>query len=122
LILVDSSIWLDHFRATDPMLKALLQRQRILIHPAVIGEIAMGSLTQRAMVLKTLADLPAAVAAEDDEVRGFAERYKLFGRGIGFGDAHLLASAKLTAGTRLWTRDKRLLSIAWALGLAAPFS
>ena len=88
------------------------------MHPFVVGEIACGSLSDRASVLRLLRDLPAAVVAGDDEVLGFIERHLLHGKGIGYVDAHLLASVALMAGTGLWTRDKGLRLVAEGLGCA----
>ena len=90
----------------------------ILTHPFVIGEIALGNLAHRDLVLSTLANLPVATAATDDEVLRFIERHSLFGRGIGYIDTHLLAAVTLTQGSRLWTGDKRLNAIASELALA----
>ncbi len=119
MILVDSSIWIDHFRSMDDVLFALLERQEVLIHPFVIGEIALGNLRPRATILSTLHKLPQAVVARESEVLTLIETSSLVGLGIGYVDAHLLASAKLTDGTRLWTRDKRLTAAAARLSLAA---
>jgi len=119
LILVDSSIWIDHLRASDATLADLLNHGLILSHPFVIGELALGSLRQRTTIISALQDLPKASVAEDGEVLAFIERQSLYGRGIGYIDAHLLASARLTADARLWTRDKRLNEVAADLGLAA---
>ena len=92
----------------------------MLVHPAVLGEIAMGSLHRRDVVLRAMADLPRAGVASDEEVMGFVERYRLFGQGIGWTDAHLLAATRLSADALLWTRDRRLRAAARRLGLAAP--
>ena len=119
MILVDSSVWVDHLRAGNADLALLLQNGEVLTHAFVIGEIALGSLRQRDVVLSAMRGLPAAVRSSDDEVLAFIEGQALFGRGIGYIDAHLLASVRLTAGARLWTRDKRLLQVASALGVAA---
>ena len=108
MILVDTSVWVDHLRSGDARLVDLLQRGDVAMHPFVVGEIACGSLSDRASILQLLRDLPAAVVAGDDEVLGFIERHLLHGKGIGYVDAHLLASVALTAGTSLWTGDKRL--------------
>ena len=89
-----------------------------MAHPFVIGELALGNLRQREIVLSALSDLPQASAATDVEVRHFIGRHKLFGRGIGYIDAHLLAAVQLTAGAELWTRDRRLHGVAVELGLA----
>lgn len=96
-----------------------LERGEVAVHPGVIGEIAMGYLKQRDWYLRTMADLPRVELASDDEVLGFVERYRLYGLGIGWIDAHLLASAQLTPATWLWTRDKRLRRAAETIGLAA---
>ena len=96
----------------------LLERAQVLMHPFVVGEIACGSLGDRGLVLELLQDLPAASVAESDEVLGFIERHELHGKGIGYIDAHLLASVALTENTRLWTRERRLLMAAEALGCA----
>jgi predicted nucleic acid-binding protein len=118
VILADTSVWVDHLRASDKALAALLDAGMVLVHPFVIGELALGNLRQRDIVLSTLADLPHARVATDAEVLHFIARHALFGRGIGYIDAHLLAAAQLTAGTELWTHDKRLHSVAAQLGFA----
>lgn len=119
MILVDTSVWVDHLRATDSRLWALLQAGQVLAHPFVIGEIALGSLNQRQAVLDDLANLPQATVARDNEVLHFIDRNGLAGTGLGYVDAHLLASAQLMAGTTLLTRDKRLQRAAIRLNLAA---
>jgi predicted nucleic acid-binding protein len=118
VILVDTSVWVDHLRANDRALAALLQTGAVLAHPFVIGELALGRLRERAIVLNALSDLPHASVATDMEVLHLVDRHTLFGRGIGYIDAHLLAAVRLTAGATLWTRDKRLHGIAVELGLA----
>jgi predicted nucleic acid-binding protein len=118
MILVDSSVWIDHLRGNDPTLADLLNRGQVLTHSFVIGELALGSLRQRAAIIDALRSLPRASLAIDDEVIAFIDANGLFGRGIGYIDAHLLASARLTPGTTLWTRDKRLNEIALVLGVA----
>lgn len=118
MILVDSSVWADQFRSGDVRLTGLLEHQRVLMHPLVAGEIAMGSLSQRAAKLGWLDGLPQAEPASNEEVRRLVERAKLYSRGIGFIDAHLLASAILS-DARLWTRDRRLHAAAEELGIAA---
>lgn len=112
MILVDSFVWIDHFRGDETRLSPLLEKRDVLIHPHVVGELALGSLRQRDTILQSLRALPAANVAADEEVLAFIEHHRLFGRGIGFIDAHLLASAKLTPEAKLWTRDKRLAAIA----------
>lgn len=120
MILVDTSVWIDHLRRSDHGLIALLERSAVLAHPFVIGEIACGSLKDRITVVGLLQDLPSAVVAEDVEVLRFIDRRALYGKGIGYIDAHLLASVALTQGARLWTRDRRLRGIAQALGCDHP--
>ena len=117
MILADTSVWVDHLRAGDAALAGLLETGTVLGHPFVVGELALGQLRQRDVVLSALADLPQAVVATDDEVLGLITRHGLFGRGIGYVDAHLLAAVRLTAGATLWTRDKRLGGVAGALGV-----
>ena len=119
MILVDTSVWVDHLRTGDRVLVDLLETGQVLAHPFVIGELALGSLRQRELVLATLQDLPRANVATDQEALHFITRHTLFGFGIGYVDAHLLASVRLTAGAALWTRDKRLHGVAERLGVAA---
>jgi predicted nucleic acid-binding protein len=118
LFLVDSGIWIDHLRTGDAHLHAALMAERIVGHPFVIGEVAMGSLKDRAQVLDLLSRLPQAEKADDGEVLGLIERRPLFSLGLGWVDAHLVASALLTPDARLWTRDRRLHEAAERLGIA----
>ena len=122
MILVDTSVWVEHLRVASAILTELLDHGEILGHPFVLGELALGSLRQRERFLTYLRDLPQAVVAEDEEVFRMIDRQALFGRGIGYVDAHLLAAARLTAGSRLWTRDRRLRAVAAELSLAAALS
>ena len=96
MILVDTSVWVDHLRAGNERLTALLSGGEVLGHPFVIGELALGNLRRRDAVLSDLRHLPQAVVAADEEVLHFIDRQRLFGRGIGYVDAHLLAAARLT--------------------------
>ena len=121
MILVDSSVWIDHLRGTDALLADLLHRRQVLTHPFVIGELALGNLRQRSTIIDAMLDLPKATAANDSEVLAFIERQAIHGRGIGYIDVHLLAAVRLSAGAKLWTRDKRLNGTAIELGLAATF-
>ena len=121
MILVDTPVWVDHLRSGDKKLAGLLDAGRVLAHPFVIGELALGNLRQRDLVLDALRDLPQATVATDREILHFIDRNTLFGLGIGYVDAHLLAAARLMAGTSLWTRDKRLHDAAERLGMAAAF-
>jgi predicted nucleic acid-binding protein len=117
MILADTSIWIDHFRHSDPRLESILDNDRIFMHPLVLGELAVGNLSPRAQLLADLKDLPQIDTAMDDEVLRFVEVHKLFGIGIGYIDAHLLVSARLVPDTTIWTRDKRLAAAAARLGL-----
>ncbi|QQJ99607.1 PIN domain-containing protein [Burkholderia ambifaria] len=119
MILVDTSVWIDHLRAGDATLTTLLEAERVLIHPFIIGELALGSMRDRQTVLDALRDLPAANPATDDEVQRMIDVVPLHGLGIGYVDAHLLASVRLTGGSKLWTRDRRLLAAAERLQLVA---
>jgi predicted nucleic acid-binding protein len=122
LILVDTSVWVDHLRAGNDGLIRLLQERRVLGHPCVLGELAMGALRHRDRVLYDLARLPQAEVASDAEVLHFIEEGRLYGRGIGYVDAHLLASIRLTPAAVLWTRDQRLHTVADEMKLAATWS
>lgn len=118
MILVDTSVWIDHLRRGDAELGSLLQDGRVLAHPWVTGEIALGHLSQRTEILGLLNNLPQATSATDFEVLTLIDTHQLFGLGIGYIDAHLLAATILTADARLWTRDKRLAAVATRHGLA----
>jgi predicted nucleic acid-binding protein len=119
VILVDTSIWIDHLRGRDSVLASLLNTVQVLVHPFVIGELAVGILAQRDIVLGYLQSLPQATVATDGEVLRLIGSSGLFGLGIGYVDAHLLAAARLTRGATLWTRDKRLLAAAIGMSLAS---
>jgi len=118
VILVDTSVWIDHLRSGEPALAAFLEGGQVLIHPFVLGELACGNLENRGEVLKLLGDLPASPTATDPEALGLIERSALMGRGIGYIDVHLLASTALDGVARLWTRDRRLAAAAAELELA----
>ena len=119
MILADTSVWIDHLRTGDLVLEKVLNNGQVLTHPFVVGELALGFLRQRKTVLEALQNLPQATVAKDDEVLGMIDRWALYGHGIGYMDAHLLAAVVLTPGTLLWTRDKRLRKTAEGLGLHA---
>jgi len=119
MILADTSVWIDHLRGGDAALARLLECGAVCVHPFVIGEIALGHLRQRAQILGLLKALPGIAMAKPEECLLFIERLEVFGRGIGYVDAHLLASLRLQATARLWTRDKRLHDVADSLKLAA---
>ena len=118
MILVDTSIWIDHLRAGDEQLTALLGDGKVLGHPFVTGELALGNLVNRLAVITAMQELPQVQAATEPEVLRFIGEKRLFGQGIGYIDTHLLAAVLLTPGSTLWTRDKRLLAIASRLGVA----
>jgi hypothetical protein len=118
VILVDTSVWIDHLRRPDARLVKALGEATVAIHPFVIGEIALGAIAQRALTLRNLRGLPGAVVASEAEAASLIEREQLFGSGIGYVDVHLLASTRLTPGTWLWTRDRRLSRVSTRLGLA----
>lgn len=107
MVLVDTSVWIEHFRKGHAGLAALLNQASVLMHPFVLGELACGNLQKRARILGDLAELPRALAAIDEEVLQLIEERKLWGCGIGWVDAHLVASA-LLSNCRLWTLDERL--------------
>lgn len=117
MILVDTSVWIDHLRHGDVELTRLLNAGQVLTHRFVIGELALDNLQNRNIVLSALQNLPQATAATDEEALHFIENNALFGTGIGYIDAHLLAAVRLSPGTLLWTRDKRLLAESARLGL-----
>jgi predicted nucleic acid-binding protein len=119
MILADTSVWIDHLRHGEASLTQALMQMTVGIHPFVVGEIACGNLKNRQEVLQLLQGLPAMHQALDTEVMQFIENRGLMERGIGYVDAHLCASA-LLSGAHLWTRDKRLLTVAQELGLAWP--
>ncbi|MCI5211517.1 MAG: type II toxin-antitoxin system VapC family toxin [Candidatus Electrothrix sp. ATG2] len=118
MILADTSVWIDHLRKADDVLISLLNSTQIAIHPFIIGELACGNLKNRTELLALLKKLPAVQPAQQEEVLYFIEHNRLMGRGIGFIDAHLLASLALSSHSLLWTRDKRLALAAEQLGMA----
>jgi predicted nucleic acid-binding protein len=116
LILADTSVWIDHFRRSNPSLERLLRDGEAVTHPFVIGELACGSMKNREALLEYLMALPRADSASHEEVLRLIEDHRLWRRGIGWTDAHLLASALLSR-SGLWTLDRRLAQAAAALGL-----
>jgi predicted nucleic acid-binding protein len=118
LILVDTSVWVDHFRRGDAGLVDLLERSAVVMHPFVVGELACGNLRDRGSILELLQDLPSASLASPAEALMFIERHALYGRGMGYVDVHLLAAVALMPGARLWTRDLMLRKTADLLGFA----
>lgn len=119
MILVDTSVWVDHLRRGDSELAASLETGEVFCHDFVIGELACGRLSARAEILRLLADLPRAPVVEHEEVIAFVERHELAGVGIGWIDAHLLASARL-AQLGLRTRDHRLRRAALRILVGPP--
>ena len=117
MILADTSVWIMHFRQGEPHLAQALVDSKVLMHPFVLGEIACGNLRARFQTLDKLGRLPSPVTATHDEVLTLLEQHRLFGRGLGWVDAHLLASARLT-GCRLWTLDSPLRDAATTLRVA----
>jgi predicted nucleic acid-binding protein len=117
VILVDTSVWIDHLRSGEPALATALEGGRVMMHPFVLGELACGNLQNRREVLRLLNALPAAPTATDPEALDFIERRALMGRGLGYIDVHLLASTALAADARMWTRDRRLAAVAAELEL-----
>lgn len=112
MILVDTSIWIQHLRHGDLFLTSLLEKGEVLSHPWVIGELALGNLRKRGEVLRLLGDLPRALVASEDELIVMIDKEGLYGSGIGYVDAQLLASARLTSDARLWTGERRLAAMA----------
>jgi predicted nucleic acid-binding protein len=122
VILIDSSVWIDHFHERDDALFGLLSRELVLMHPYVVGEIALGHVRNRAFVIRELRKHTPCVVASEDEVLRLIEHEKLAGSGIGYVDAHLLASVRLVPGSSLWTRDKRLREISRKLGIGSTLT
>jgi hypothetical protein len=118
MILVDTSIWIDHFRYGDDQLRRIIEDDNILCHPVVIGELALGSLRNREAVIDFLFAQRQATVATHEEVMVMITRHSIFSMGIGYTDAHLLASVLLDRRSMLWTRDKRLAAAAQKAGAA----
>ncbi len=116
MVLADTSIWIEHFRNGRTELSGNLTEGLVLMHPFVIGELACGNLKDRGAILSMLQSLPAAEVASHNEVLEFMERHKLSGKGLGWVDVHLLASA-LLSNCRFWTLDRRLVKVSSDLGL-----
>ena len=117
MVLVDTSVWVAHLRAGEIGLEALLNEGHVVCHLYIVGELACGNLRNRAEILSLLQALPAAIQAEHEEVMQFIENDNLMGKGLGYIDMHLLASARLTK-VPLWTLDKKLNEVSSKLGLA----
>jgi len=119
MILVDTSVWIDHFRVPNTMLIAELMAGKVLGHPFVLGELVVGNLHLRHPVVQVLRELPQVVVAENDEVLTFIDRHGLYRLGLSYVDVHLLASAQLTPDSRVWTRDRRFEEVARRMKLSA---
>jgi len=117
-MLVDTAVWIDHLRRSDPILIGLLEQVQVSVHPFIVGEVACGHLANRAAILDALEALPKAPVVEHSTVLAYVERNALMGRGLGWVDMHLLASAS-ASGERILTRDRRLQSAARDLRVAA---
>lgn len=120
MILVDTSVWVDHLRRGEPALAVALEDGEVAMHPFVIGELACGNLPDRSRLFRWFSELPTSPLASHPEVLALIERRHLMGKGLGFVDAHLLAAALLATvdGMRLWTRDSALDGVAARLGVA----
>lgn len=118
MILADTSVWVDHLRKGNPVLAELLEQNRVVMHPMVLGELACGNLQNRQPLLQLWQHLDPLQAVNHEEALYFIEQHGLMGKGIGYIDVHLLASVILVAGTKLWTWDKRLMHIAVELRYA----
>lgn len=118
MILVDTSVWVDHLRKGNARLEVLLRDGLVLLHPFVFGELALGRLKKRSEILRLLGEMPRAEEASHEEVFEFVDRHELAGSGVGWIDAHLLVSAAL-GGVSLWTLDRRLAGAAQRLALSA---
>ena len=118
-VLVDTNIWIDHLRKTEPVLVDLLERDQVCVHQSVITELALGNLKDRSVFLKALERLMIVRNVDDHGVRHFVEERRLWGRGLSAVDVVLLASVVVTPGVSLWTRDKRLRQAARDVGVLA---
>lgn len=119
MILVDTSVWVDHLRSAEPVLVELLGRDEVDCHRLVVEELAMGSIKRRGEVLELLGRLRLFPELTHDEVLALVERKRLWGQGLSAVDAHLLGSVSLVPGAKLWTRDKRLAAVCRRAGF--PF-
>ena len=120
MILADSSVWIDHFRRKESRLAVLLNQEQVVIHPFIIGELALGSLKNRGQAIHDLQLLPQISPATGQETLEWIERRRIFGKGIGWTDAHLLLACILS-NTELWTMDKPLAYVARLCGAKLYF-
>jgi predicted nucleic acid-binding protein len=119
VILLDTSIWMSHLRESNPLVGNLLAGGQVLAHPFVIGELALGGLRQRDLFIARLHQLPSTLIASNDEVLVLILENDLHSSGIGYVDAHLLASVRMTPGAGIWTRDQKMAAVAERLAIAA---
>ena len=118
-ILADTSVWVEYFRNSEPRMAAMLRAKRIRMHPFVTSELALGSLANRARTLADLRSLPQTSVADQTEIDNLIESHRLYARGMGFVDVHLIAAALLDDNVSLWTLDKRFADVAQMLGVFA---
>ncbi len=118
MILVDTSVWIDHLHRKSSRLAAALEDSLVLTHPMIIGELALGTIANRTQVLTLLSSLPQPKLALHPEVMTMVNAHELHGLGLALVDAHLLASVRITAGASLWSHDKRLMRVATSMGVA----
>lgn len=116
MVLVDTSVWVSHLSKGNAELEGLLNNGHVVCHPFIVGELACGNIKNRAVILSLIQALPIAIEAGHEEVMRFIEDYTLMGRGLGYIDIHLLASALLTQAP-IWTLDKKLNEVSSDLGL-----
>lgn len=117
MILADTSIWVEYLRGSNPQMASLLARGKIVMHPFIVAEIALGSLKNRRQKLDGMDNLRKAKVAQMSEVRRMIEANRLYAKGIGLSDAHIIASCLITPETQLWTRDAAMKAIATAIGV-----
>jgi predicted nucleic acid-binding protein len=122
MILVDTSVWIDHLHVGEPLLAELLEQTEVCSHPMVVAELALGTMRDRATVLSLLGNLPGVRLPAHDEVLHLVESSALYGKGLSVVDAHLLAAARINGYVRLWTRDKRLRAEAERIHVAADLT
>jgi hypothetical protein len=121
MILADTSVWIDHLHKNLPELQRILDNDQIVMHPFVIGELALGPLPTRSRTIKYLDGLPRLQAAIQSDVRRMIETHSFHNRGIGLVDAHVLAAVLINPPAQLWTRDNALRRIAERLGVHVAF-
>jgi predicted nucleic acid-binding protein len=118
MILVDTAVWIDHLHSAESKLVQLLEIDRVGCHPLVIEELALGSISQRSVVLDLLANLRQFPSVHHDEILHLTDRRKLWGCGLSAVDVHLMAAVTMAEGAQLWTRDKRLKAASADVGVA----